>query len=103
MKYILTLIIGFCFFGHLSAQESNANQENFLIKSTTVDADVSDLELDKVKYFEGKVYLNGALSNTKEINALKPDNIESVSIFKGEAAKSQFDTDFPVLVVKTKQ
>jgi len=88
--------------GSLSAQESTQNQEEFLIKANTVTSDVEPLELNMVKYFEGKVFLNGELSNTKVISQLDVAKIETIEIFKGEAAKAKFDLDQPVLVVETK-
>jgi len=106
MKKILSSLFLLCFAAMVYGQSSNtteASQKQLLIKKADIAEQLIDEEF--IHYFEGTVYIDGKIKGTDDLNALKSDQIESINVYKGEAARKKFNITHNqgVIEVKTKK
>jgi hypothetical protein len=94
--------------GDQAKEEYNSLNGVILITTkTTEKSDVSEIRIRNNDFAKGKkrpmVIINGIVSNKKNLDELKPDQIEKMEVLKGEKAIEKYKSPYGVIVITTKQ
>ena len=91
MKKIITTLCALCIvaFSFAQSSEDQKTNEGSLIKVEKVETQIVDAEF--IRFFEGTVYINGEIKGTKDIIALRQEQIASMKVFKGAVARERFN------------
>jgi hypothetical protein len=94
--------------GDQAKKEYNSLNGVILITTkTTEKSDVSEIRIRNNDFAKGKkrpmVIINGIVSNKKNLDELKPDQIEKMEVLKGEKAIEKYKSPNGVIIITTKQ
>jgi hypothetical protein len=94
--------------GDQAKEEYNSLNGVILITTkTTEKSDVSEIRIRNNDFAKGKkrpmVIINGIVSNKKNLDELKPDQIEKMEVLKGEKAIEKYKSSYGVIIITTKQ
>jgi len=94
--------------GDQAKKEYNSLNGVILITTkTTEKSDVSEIRIRNNDFAKGKkrpmVIINGIVSNKKNLDELKPDQIEKMEVLKGEKAIEKYKSPNGVIIITTKK
>jgi hypothetical protein len=94
--------------GDQAKKEYNSLNGVILITTKTAEkSDVSEIRIRNNDFAKGEkrpmIIINGIVSNKKDLDELKPDQIEKMEVLKGEKAIEKYKSPNGVIIITTKK
>ena len=94
--------------GDQAKKEYNSLNGVILITTKTAEkSDVSEIRIRNNDFAKGEkrpmIIINGIVSNKKDLDELKPDQIEKMEVLKGEKALEKYKSPNGVIIITTKK